>query len=457
MWGRLSDRKEVMKRTLLAVLMLGVLGQAEAATLAEVYQAASQRDATLQSAQAAYRAATEKIPQARAALRPQVKFTDSLAYTRTQSTISFPGFPSTFAGTANQATLSLVQPLYHRDSQIQVNEAKVTVDQAQAQLDTARQDLMLRTVQAYFNVLLAQDALTALAAQKAAVSLQLAAARRTFEVGSSTITDVNEAQARLDQVLSQQVSGQNQLAIARRALASLTGNRYDRLNGLGRGNGDLGLLDAGIDYWSEQALAQSRRIKIQQDAASAASLEVARNRAQWLPRVDLVATDTHNNGQLSPLTPTRTDAIGIQFSMPIYEGGLISSTTREAEDNRYKILDDLEQARRDVRLQTQQAYLNAQSARAQVAALEGAARSAQTNLRSTQLAKSVGIRTTVDVLNAQQAYYQAEKNLADARYNFVVSEFRLLASAGVISAAELQYASQRLRQPVNVQPPVSVS
>lgn len=442
-----------MKRTLLSVLLLGMFAQSQAASLMDVYEAARTHDATLASAEAAYRATTEKIPQAQSALKPQINASGNITYNREVLPGSFPGFPSTFSGTTGGLTLSLTQPLYHRDRQIQVTESRSVVDQARAQLETARQDLMLRVAQAYFNVLIAQDAITSLAAQKAAVMTQLAAARRSFQVGNTTVTDVNEATARVDQVTAQQVAAQNRLDVARRVLESLTGAPMGTLKGLGKAP-TLGLKTTGIDRWTEAALENSLRIKVQEQALRQAGLEIERQRAARLPTVDLVASESRTGGQLNILQPKENTSVGVQLNIPIYEGGLISSRTREAVANRKKSQSNLEQAKRDVTLQTQQAYLTVESGMAQVRALEQSLKSAQSNLNSTRLAVSVGVRTNVDLLNALQTYYNAEQSLEDARYNLIVNEIRLAAAASLLNEGELARVNAVLTRPAGTSGPV---
>lgn len=442
-----------MKRVVLSAVLLGVFAQGQAASLAEMYQAARSYDSALKSAEAAYQAATEKIPQAWAGLKPKLNVSSNRMHNNEQLSAGF-GVPETYAGTTKDTTVSLTQPIYHADTLFQLNESYLAVDQAKAQLEYARQDLMLRTVQAYFNVLLAQDAINSLVAQKEAVAQQLKSARRGFELGNNTVTDVNEALAKYALVLSQQINANNQLDAANRALVSITGMTAEELNGLDGKNTSLGLTSGDINQWTAAAMRQSQRIRVQQDAVKTAEQEIWRNRATAFPTIDLVASDSHTGGQQMPLSPTRNKAAGVQLNWPLYQGGLVMSRTREAMANRLKSLNDLEQARREVSLQTQQAFLAVRSGAAQVAALEQAMKAVASNLKSTRLAKMVGIRNSVDLLNAQQTYFDTVKSLNDARYNLLVSEFKLLAAAGALGEQDIRRANTLLTQPVKLMPTV---
>jgi outer membrane protein len=299
---------------------------------------------------------------------------------------------------------------------------------------------MTRTAQAYFDVLLAQDKLDLIAAQKAAITRQLEQARANFEVGTATITDVHEAQARYDLLIAQEIAARNEHEVRRRAIQSIIGDVPQRL-APAKETLDVKIpapLD--IEQWVDLAEQQSYSLKLQQHALQLANQEIERAHAGHLPTLDAVGgyNDSRANGSANGIgSDLKNFTIGLQLQVPIYQGGAISSREREAVANQQKAKDELEQARRNVDLQTRQAFLDVASAVAQVKALEQALASSQSSLESTQLGYEVGVRTSVDVLNAQQQFYSAKRDLLQSRYTWLLSVIRLKAAAGVLNEEDL--------------------
>lgn len=423
-----------MKRLSLALFSIGFAHLTLAANLTEIYQQAQSNDAAFASARAAYRAGLEKLPQGRAGLLPQANLNANVLYNDTKSSV-FDDQKHTSRGMG----VTAIQPIYRKQNWEQYQQAKQQVSIAEAQLASAAQDLILRTAQAYFEVLQSQDNIDFVRAQKAAIGEQLAAARRNFEVGTATITDSNEAQARSDLASAQEIAALNDLQIKQRALQRIIGKLPPALAALGDRLQLAPPNPANMDEWIARAEQGSPALKAQRAGYEIAQREVARNRAGHYPTLDAVASYTDNRNQNfgGLLVDSRAATIGVEFNLPLYQGGLVGSRVREAVANRDKAREDLEDTRRQVDLDISQAYLGVTSGQAQVKALEQALVSSQTSLDSTKLGLEVGVRTTVDVLNAQQQLYSAQRDLAAARYGFILSNLRLKAAAGTLNETDL--------------------
>src|SRR6185437_9481819 len=322
------------------------------------------------------------------------------------------------------------QPVFRLQNWIAIGEAKQQVVQAEAALASAGSDLIVRVAQAYFDVLLAQDNVALSESQMAAISEQLAQAKRNFEVGTATIVDTLEAQARYDQAAAQEISDKNNLEVKRRALQQLLGKLPEHLSPL---KDPLVLAPPqpnDIEAWVRTAQDTSFTVVSARAADEIAREEVNRQKAGHLPTLDL--TGSYSRGY-NPVTSnadivgsrTNTSSIGLTLSIPFYEGGLIQSRVRQAIANRDKADQDLESTVRTVAQSVRENYLNVTSGIAQVKALERALTSTESQLDSTILGRDVGVRTSVDVLNAQQQVYQTRRDLQQARYNYLLNTLRL--------------------------------
>jgi outer membrane protein len=432
-----------MRKTLLAGLIFSIFsGAAQAENLSRIYEAARAYDAQFNAAQATFRATQEKLPQARAALLPDLSAAANVTYNDFENTL-----PANGDYTSYGWSVSAKQPIYRKRNFVAYEQAKQQVTQATLVLSSAEQDLILRTARAYFDVLLAQDALRFIQSQKVAITEQLASAKRNFEVGNATITDAREAQARYDLAVSQEIAAQNDLEVKRRALDTLTGTPAQKLAAL-NDRATLPPPPADMKNWSEQAATSNLSVKIQQFNKSIADLEINRAKANYYPTLDAVASynDTRNQNFGPTQIDSKAASLGVQLAIPIYQGGISSSLVREAMANQERAQRDLDNANRNAILQTQRAYLNMTSAIAQVRALEQALLSSQASLDATRLGLEVGVRTNVDVLNAQQQLFSAKRDLASGRYNYILSVLDLKAAAGSLSAADLQEIDRLLEK-----------
>ena len=418
-------------------------------SLLDVYHQAVAHDPTLASATSANKAAQEAIEQAKALYRPNVNFNAGASASRTN--VKFIG-TSVFRADGSSSFegynygVEARQPIYRKDSLVQLDQSKVQVSLADKQLHLTQQELMLRTTQAYFDTLNAQDRIALIQAQKTAILSQLDQAKATFEVGTATITDVNEAQARYDLILAQEIGAQNDFDIAKRALQALTGQMPEKLATV-RADIKVTPMGQAMQDWQNVAVSSNLNIQIQQDALKIAEHDIERAQAGHMPTLDAVASYTNNysNGSANGFgSDLKNSTIGLQLQIPLYQGGAVMSRERQAVYNKQKAQDDVEVAKRQTDLETQRAYLNLSSSIAQVKALEQALISSQSQLDSTKLGYEVGVRTSVDVLNAQQQLFSAKRDLLQARYNYLVNIIRLKSTTGIVNEADLADINQQL-------------
>jgi len=428
----------------LAAALAMALGPAHAVDLLQVYRDSLTSDPVYQSARAQYQSSIEALPQARAGYLP-VLTGQASAF---RNDVQFESVPSLAYNTTTYA-VTLSQPVFRLQNWIAIGEAKQQVVQAEAALASAGSDLIVRVAQAYFDVLLAQDNVALSESQMAAISEQLAQAKRNFEVGTATIVDTLEAQARYDQAAAQEISDKNNLEVKRRALQQLLGKLPEHLSPL---KDPLVLAPPqpnDIEAWVRTAQDTSFTVVSARAADEIAREEVNRQKAGHLPTLDL--TGSYSRGY-NPVTSnadivgsrTNTSSIGLTLSIPFYEGGLIQSRVRQAIANRDKADQDLESTVRTVAQSVRENYLNVTSGIAQVKALERALTSTQSQLDSTILGRDVGVRTSVDVLNAQQQVYQTRRDLQQARYNYLLNTLRLKAAAGQLAEIDVEGVNRAL-------------
>src|ERR1051326_1815428 len=410
----------ISRLSLTAALAAVSLG-CEAQDLLGVYRDAPRYDGQYSSAGLALEAGREKLPQGRALILPTLDLQGTANLTRfdSQSRDQSLGPQLTFNRDVRVTnyTFTLTQPLYRPQNWAQYGQAEFQVRQAEATFAQASQDLAVRAAQAYFDVLAAQDTLALVGAQKAAISEQLAQAKRNFEVGTATITDTHEAQARYDLIVAQEIAAQNDLDSKRRALQTVGGKEYQQLKPL---RADIRLAPpnpSDMQSWVGLAEKQSYPVLIQEAASEVAQLEAKRQSAGHMPTLDIVGTygTTRDTGSLQQPVgrDITTGQIGLQLAVPLYQGGAISSREREAAANYLKAREDLLNARRQAALTTQQTYLAVINGIAQVGALEQALTSSQSALDSNKLGYEVGVRINIDVLNAQQQLFQSEEHTSE--------------------------------------------
>ncbi|WP_119353988.1 TolC family outer membrane protein [Azohydromonas sediminis] len=441
---------------LAAGLGFGLTAPLNAQTLAELFEAARTYDATYLAARAQADAAQYRKAQADALARPTLGLQAQTAQTYRDQPSSIPSAAGNDgSGNVTSAALSGRYPLFNRANDASIAQAERALAVAQAELTLAEQDLIVRLSQAYFDVLVAIETVATAKASKAAIAEQLAAARRNFEVGTATITDTREAQARFDLARAQEISAENDLLVKRIALDQLVGRTGVQPRPLALPATLPPTVPAGIDDWvglAESAHPQVRRAQLALDVAT---LEIDKARAGRLPTVDVVASwqTSYNSGtsglgtSFGPYSGSFNNGqIGVQLNWPLYTGGAVDNRIRETLSLQDKARNDLEAARRGVAQATRQAFTGLKSGEAAVGALEAAEASSKLALEATQTGYRVGVRVNLDVLNAQSQLFATQRDLAAARYNVLLGTLRLRQAAGTLSAADLQAVS-RLLQP----------
>ncbi|MDB5763823.1 MAG: TolC family outer membrane protein, partial [Herminiimonas sp.] len=416
--------------------------------LLQVYKEALANDPVYANARATLAAGEEKLPQGRAGLLPNIAVGGS--YNRSNEDLFAAGGGTGRDGTSSGYTVSLSQPLFRWANWELYQQGKLSAAASEAQFAQAQQDLIVRVSQAYFDVLTAQDALASVQAQKVAIIEQLASAKRNFEVGTATITDTNEAQARFDLAVAQEFAAQNDLEIRLSALQQIIGKPVSNLATLQPGLKLDGPQPAQMDKWVESAESRNYGVVGQQFALEIARREIARNRAGHSPTLDLVASRNHSNqtGSISTSSSgvSNTNAIGVQWNIPLFSGFAVTSKVREAIALEDRARADLENARRTAAQGARQSYFGVNSGLAQVKALEAAEVSSQSALESNRLGYQVGVRINIDVLNAQQQLYATRRDLAKARYDTLVNGLKLKSAAGILKEEDLVQLNAMLRQ-----------
>jgi outer membrane protein len=403
-----------------------------------IFQDALRNDASFASARFARQAATEREPQALAATRPAVSAGFGASLNNFDSSAA--DVNRTYYSWGPSINFSM--PLYRPQNDVAVTQARLSVQAADAAFEQARQDLLLRVSQAYFDVLAAQDALEAIAASKKAVAEQLAQAKREFEVGTKTIVDTHEAQARYDQIVAQEQVALGDLIVRRNALRAIIGRDPGELVPLREAPQLVAPQPTDIDVWTRQAEEASYPVAAARANAQIAERETQRAKYGERPTVDLVASAQVNRSDgsttIAGSNTSRNGTVGVQLNWPLYTGGLTQSRIREALANEERSKQDLEFARRNAAQGARQAYTGVDFGLAQVRALESAEVSAKSQLESTRLGYRVGVRINLDVLNATTQLFNTQRDLKKARYDFLVNGLRLQAAAGSLQEESLQ-------------------
>ena len=443
MHAALPDRRPARRRlhplVLAACLALGGLSAAQAQSLAELFEAARGYDATSLATRSQYDANLAQSAQARAGLLPEVGLGAGANWSRRDSNNNLLDGPSN----SQNVTLSASQPLYRPANKLANDQAQLSIDIAQAQLTQAEQDLIIRTSQAYFDVLAAQDTLTFVRAQKTAVAEQLAAARRNFEVGTATVTDAREAQASFDLVVAQEIASENDLRVKRLALDQLVGRSGVTPRPLAAPVNLPPLQPGEPQAWLERAGENHPTVLQARRNLEIARLETQRAEAGHKPTLDLVGQYQVSRAPSSiqgiPGNVRNNNAsVGLQFNLPLFAGFAIQNRVKQTLALEEKARADLESARRGVDLATRSAFFGVVSGQGQVKALEAAEASSQSALEANQLGYQVGVRINIDVLNAQSQLFQTKRDLAQARYNVLLGTLRLKQASGELTPTDLQ-------------------
>lgn len=424
----------------LCVLIWFAVTTVSAADLLQALAQAEQSDPLYREAQANALATAEGIPQARAQLwLPVLNLTAGGSRSSQEITQDAPfGNDGDVAFNSYDYQVNLTQPVFHRDRLVRLEQANKRLRQAQAELETAYQDLMLRVAERYFDVLAAEDDVQFAAAEKESLAGQLEQARQRFEVGLIAITDVQEARAGYDRALAQEITNANALENAREALREVTGAASDTVAALGDALPLVRPEPDDIEAWTATAMAQNLSIMAAQIGTEVALDEIAAQEAGHYPTLAI----TGSQGRISQggrFGQTQIDGgeVGMRFTLPLYAGGSVVSRTRQATHEHAAAVERLERARRAVYRETREAFLGILSQISSINALRQAVLSSRTALDSTRAGFEVGTRTTVDVVTAERGLSEARRDLSRARYTYVVQRLRLKRAAGTLSPDDL--------------------
>lgn len=437
LWPRLFPFPLALCAAVTGTLALPAQGQ----SLVDLYESARGYDATYQSARAQYDANLARAAQSAAGILPSVGL--SAGVNRTQYEFDMPPVNVTRNLPSQSAGVNASQPLYRPANWAAYEQGKRQVEIASAVLDAAEQDLILRVSQAYFDVLASQDNLSLVGAQKAAVAEQLASAKRNFEVGTSTITDSREAQARYDLVIAQELAFQNDLQVKKIVLDQLVGRPGSVPASLRVPVVLPPLMPADINAWLSPAEDVHPAIRQARLGVDVAGLEVQKAEAGQKPTVDAtLGYNVSNNPQGSTTSLGRqritAASVGVNFNLPLFAGFAVQNRIKETLALQEQSRAVFESTRRGVTQATQTAYLGLLSGAGQVKALEAAEASSQSALEANQLGYKVGIRINIDVLNAQSQLFQTKRDLAQSRYNVLVGNLRLRQANGTLKPDDLQ-------------------
>jgi len=432
-----------LNRALLTLSALTLaMASAQAADLLSLYREAAAQDPAVAAARASLQASRERVAQAEAAngLGAGINALANANYADVH-TRTIPGsLDRGYQAASVQAYVT--KPLIRPANLVAIEQANASAKLFEVSLAAAQMDVATRVSQAYFDVLLAQDNVTLVQAQKAAVAEQLAQAKRNFEVGTATIVDTNEAQSRYDQVIAQEIAASNELDRTRWALRNVVGRYEANLKRL-RVNAQVPAPNpANMEAWVTRSEADAFGVRIAQQNVALAEFDVKRAQTGKDWTLDATASVTHGQNRASLTSSlngwSNSGTIGLSFNWPFDISGGISARIRETLALVDKNKNDLETARRTAGLNVRQSYLGVTSGVAGVAAQQQALKSAETLLASTKVGLEVGVRTNLDVLNAQQQVTQVQRDLALARYNTLLNDLRLKAATGVLSEDDLR-------------------
>ncbi len=436
-----------MKQSIKMFFLSGTLLATQAAPaddLAAVYHKALAADPEYLAASAEHQAALEVKPQSRAGLLPDLGLSGSVSRDRYDPRTSG---PTTYA-TNKIYSINLRQPVYHRERFIQLEQADSRIAQADAVFTAAQQDLILRVATRYFDVLGANDNLAFVRADKDALTRTLDQAQQRFEVGLSAITDKLKAQAAYDIAISDEISSEQQLADAREALRELTGSLPDSLERLRDKIPMPGPEPADQDQWVKSAIGQNPLMLAAHAATTTAKREIQVQSSGHFPSLDFTADYSYRDSNFGGLTANplqRNDSsVGLELSVPLYQGGVVTSRTREQRSRYEQALEEQERQYRATERQTRDNYRGIVSGVSRVNALE---RAIQSNEKAYEAAKSgfdVGTRDIVDVLDAQRELLRARRDYARSRYDYLLNTLSLKQAAGILTEQDLLQVNELL-------------
>jgi outer membrane protein len=436
------------KRILLPLLWLAMPASVLADNMLSIYQQAVQSDPQLQAAKAAYQATLEVVPQNRAALLPNLGLTGDVSRNRYHNRSPSAGEPENSYATNKTFGAQLTQAIYQRENFLKLEQTDSVVAKAKAQLTASEQDLVLRVATAYFLVLGAQDNLTFVKGNKAAITRTLEQAKQRFDVGLSAITDVLEAQARYDTAVSDVINAEKLLADSKEALRELTGVEPGTLEIL-KPEIPLTTPDPAVeDKWVGIATDQNPLLLAARAATETARQEIDIQRAGHYPTVDLTAKYAwlnNNFGGTGFALEQNQSSIGVQMTLPLYQGGLVVANTRQSQYQFNQAQENQVKQRRSTERKARDYYRGVITGISKVDSLKQAVASNEKALEAAEAGFEVGTRTIVDVLNTQSDLLSAKRDYARSRYDYLLDMLRLKDAAGILDEEDLKLVNALLQ------------
>ena len=435
----------------LASAAVATWAQAPVMDLKQVYQAALEQDATIRASRATADSGRERLPQARAGLLPQISASAGRNNNNLDTTApNILGTPVTTNEKylSDNKTLQLRQPLVNMQRWFQFQQAKSVVEEVEANLDRDLQNLVVRVAGVYFEALMADEQLDLVLAQKKTYTALVDAAKKGLAAGSGTRTDIDDAQSRLDMAAAQELEARQNQDLARRQLQLLVNQPVNQIAKLNVAALQLSApMPANLDDWTRKAEQASPEIRAMQARLDAARREVSKAQAGHLPTVDAVAQWSNSGSENITRVNSRFEnkTIGLQLNIPLYSGGYVNSTIRQAVAEQTRAEESLEALRRDLGVRVHKEYRGVSEGVLRVRALEQAARSAEQMMKSTQMSLTAGSRTQLDVLNAQQQFTLALRDLAQARLVYLLSKVRLASLVGDDAMVSVEQVNGSLR------------
>jgi len=415
--------------------------------LLHTWRSALANDPVYAAARAQYRATQETVPQARASILPWLSANGEATQRDDRAASSFAR-----DDTRQRAawSLTLTQPLFDPAAWRTLEQSRLVVADAEIALTMAYQDVMLRGAQAYFDVLAAQDILTAIEAEKASISAQLTSARRNFELGNATIIDTYEAQSRHDLIVADELQAQNDLDVALDALTKLTGHPPQPLATLPRGVTLPALLPDRLQDWVEQAQSTALAVQRTQITIRIAEQGIDIARSAHAPTLELRASA----GSASDLNRTGArpgrgleSVVGLHLNVPLYSGGQVSSRVTERVALAQKARYDHDNARRTATQNARRYFTRVSTGLARIRALEASETSSRAAVEANRTGYEIGVRNSLDVLDAQRQLYLTQRDLARVHYDTLIAGLQLRAVTGSLSENDLRDINRLLQMP----------
>ncbi|MCE2782351.1 TolC family outer membrane protein [Limnohabitans sp.] len=425
------------RQTVWGLALLAFCSAAPAMNLLQAYQAALEQDANVRAGRATLASGMERLPQARSQLLPAVSANvgrnqNQLATTST--TLSGNSSVNRDSYYSFNNSLSLRQPLFNLPRYFQVKQAEHLVQESVANYEREVQNLVVRVGGAYMEALLAAENLKLVQAQKRQYTAMVDAARKALVAGTGTRTDIDDAQSRLDMAQANELEARQNEDYTRKQLELMINQPLPALSGLGaQGIAALSQKVSALPHWVDLAHTNSPEIRALSARLDAATKEISKAQSGHAPTLDAVAqwSDSGNENVTRLNSRFENKAIGFQLSMPLYQGGAVNSQVRQAVAEKTRVEESLESLRRDLNLRVHKEYRGVTEGLLRILALEQALRSSTQLLDSTQKSQRAGVRTMLDVLNAEQQLVAVNRDLIQARYVYLMSRLRLSSLAGV--------------------------